>query len=326
VPGLGAVRDALLPRLRAFAHAPAAVRAAAERPAAFHSVGWSHGVEKQAGSPDFSKGSYYFNALTDGMGSFTDADVAAHPTFAAPNFWPPEAAAPGFAAAAKAAARLALDAAAALAPHADAVAAAALPPAAAAAYLAGDKCLAAVVRGGRCHKGRALFYYAAADAGSGAPWCGWHNDHCSLTALLPAALFDAASGAALPPAAAAAAGGGLFVRTRRGDTVRVAAPADALAFQIGECAQVHTGGVLQATPHCVRAPTAPGVERATLAVFMEPDWSVAMAPPAGAAAADVLRGAHGDFLPPGVPALAQRWSGAEQDFGGFSERTFAAYH
>ena len=33
---------------------------------------------------------------------------------------------------------------------------------------------------------------------------------------------------------------------------------DSLAFQIGECSQIHTGGILQATPHAVRGPTGEG--------------------------------------------------------------------
>lgn len=38
---------------------------------------------------------------------------------------------------------------------------------------------------------------------------------------------------------------GLYIRTRDGETVRVTAPSDWLLFQIGESAQIHTGGVLQ---------------------------------------------------------------------------------
>ena len=50
-------------------------------------------------------------------------------------------------------------------------------------------------------------------------------------------------------------------------------PVVQLAFQVGESMQVHSGGLLQATPHFVRAcsgPAAVGVSRNTFAVFMQP--------------------------------------------------------
>jgi len=42
---------------------------------------------------------------------------------------------------------------------------------------------------------------------------------------------------------------GLYVISRNGKQVKVAFPKDHLAFQIGETAQIHSGGLLQATPH-----------------------------------------------------------------------------
>jgi len=57
---------------------------------------------------------------------------------------------------------------------------------------------------------------------------------------------------------------------------KVPIPADCLAFQIGETAQIHSGGLMQATPHCVRGAqgkAAEGISRETFAVFMEPQWA-----------------------------------------------------
>jgi len=54
--------------------------------------------------------------------------------------------------------------------------------------------------------------------------------------------------------------------------------------QIGEAMQVHSGGVLRATPHCVRAasgPAAAGVARNAFAVFMQPDVTAPMDTPEG---------------------------------------------
>jgi hypothetical protein len=68
---------------------------------------------------------------------------------------------------------------------------------------------------------------------------------------------------------------GLYIRSRTGETVKAVIPADCLAFQLGETTQIHSCGVLHATPHCVRAGRTPNVSRETFAVFMEPEMSVA---------------------------------------------------
>lgn len=44
---------------------------------------------------------------------------------------------------------------------------------------------------------------------------------------------------------------GLYIKSRSGQVVRVSIPVDCIAFQIGETQQIHSGGSLQATPHCV---------------------------------------------------------------------------
>ena len=47
-----------------------------------------------------------------------------------------------------------------------------------------------------------------------------------------------------------------------------------MAFQLGESTQIHTGGKLEATPHCVvRSNEIAGkkIARNTFALFMEPD-------------------------------------------------------
>ena len=47
-------------------------------------------------------------------------------------------------------------------------------------------------------------------------------------------------------------GAGLWVVDRSGGNIKVEVPKDCLAIQCGECLQVITGGLLTATPHCVR--------------------------------------------------------------------------
>lgn len=68
--------------------------------------------------------------------------------------------------------------------------------------------------------------------------------------------------------------GGVYAQNRFTDMVRIGIPQDMLAFQLGECTQIHTGGYLEATPHCViRSEELAGknIGRNTFALFMEPD-------------------------------------------------------
>lgn len=72
-----------------------------------------------------------------------------------------------------------------------------------------------------------------------------------------------------------------------------------------------SGGLLVATPHCVRAPRAPsalGLARNTLAVFMQPRWDAPMAPPPGCP-------------PPAVPCWREG-----QTFGEFADATLATHY
>ena len=69
---------------------------------------------------------------------------------------------------------------------------------------------------------------------------------------------------------------GLYIKSRKGKLVHVKVPTDCLAFQIGETSEIHTGGLLQATPHAVRGcnpknTNCLGVSREAFAVFMEPE-------------------------------------------------------
>jgi len=45
--------------------------------------------------------------------------------------------------------------------------------------------------------------------------------------------------------------GGLMAKNRFADIVKVAMDPTCLAFQIGETAQIVSGGIVEATPHCV---------------------------------------------------------------------------
>ena len=154
-------------------------------------------------------------------------------------------------------------------------------------------------------------------------WCGWHNDHGSLTGLVPATYTNSTNHVVPPPDPMA----GLYVRARDGRLVKVEFPAsaDCLAFQIGETAQVHTGGILQATPHAVRGSEVTGHSRQTFAVFMEPEHDGPMPLPPGRTVGDVQSGEAVKFLPKGCKTLGSRWKEG-MDFGEFSEATFASFY
>ena len=329
VPGYSAARAACLPFAHRFATLPEAVQSKYVDEASHYSFGWSHGKEKFEGKADTAKGSFYFNPNFDDPASGDAASIAAFPAFFSPNIWPSREDCAGFEEASKALGRLLVDAGLLLSRAVDAHVAAQLPG------IAGAASLERTVAESRNAKARLLYYFPLADpadaaglaggsgggTGNGDSWCGMHNDHGSLTALVSAMYVDAATGAEVPCPDPQA---GLYVCARGGGApVRVALPADCCAFQIGETAEILSAGVVRATPHFVRAAAAPGVGRATLAVFMEPGPAQVLACPVGADDSRLLHAA--EALPKGVPPLGARWTPGAT-FGSFTERTLASYY
>jgi isopenicillin N synthase-like dioxygenase len=116
---------------------------------------------------------------------------------------------------------------------------------------------------------------------------------------------------------------GLYVRTRRGAVLQVRMPPACLAFQIGETAQIHTGGLLQATPHAVKGTA--GASRQTYAQFMQPEIDGPMTVPKGRSVAQAQLPQAKATLPPTVRPLSERWKKG-MNFGEFADATFSAYH
>jgi len=139
-------------------------------------------------------------------------------------------------------------------------------------------------------KARLLHYFPNKDAGEklaedAASWCGWHLDHGALTGKffffffslllirktrkgLTSAMFMKDDLLPVPNPDPEA---GLYIRDRSGKVVKAVIPADCIAFQMGQCSQIESGGILRATWHSVQAavgPAAIGVARNTFAVFM----------------------------------------------------------
>ena len=190
-------------------------------------------------------------------------------------------------------------------------------------------------------------------------WCGWHNDHGSLTGLTPAMYLDAegrevdihapSSNNSSSTSSGSNSGadeeeeekeeGGLYALSRGGEVVKVLIPPHQLAFQIGETAQIHSGGLLRATPHAVKGSTTKarqGISRETFAVFMEPEMHEPMTMPVGRTVEDVCakqglmgseggKGGRGGGVGVGVPSLESRWD-PSMNFAEFTARTLKSYY
>jgi isopenicillin N synthase-like dioxygenase len=116
---------------------------------------------------------------------------------------------------------------------------------------------------------------------------------------------------------------GLYIQARNGSIHHVTLPPDAIGFQIGETSQIHSGGILQATPHAVRGSSMPNVTRESFAIFMEPEYFGAMDLPEGKTVDDVQDASI--VLPSSVKTLSSRWKPG-MNFGEFSDATFRAFY
>lgn len=179
-----------------------------------------------------------------------------------------------------------------------------------------------IVKNSKHHACRGLYYFPAnetSDSTSGEDgWCGWHNDHCLLTGLIPGQFYNEMTGKVCESPDPKA---GLYVCTRSGEVMKPNPPKNAMLFQIGETAQILSGGELCATPHMVHAPHAKGIARTTMPLFLEPGHDFVMSLPQFASM-DVLSCPH---LPQGVPTLNSRFS-PNITFGDFGNVTFKAYY
>jgi len=326
VPDYVQLRQNLLPLASKFAKLPEDVKQKYTHEESFWSFGWSHGKEQLEGKPDFSKGSYYNNPLHDKPVDDPEL-IKKYPAFCHPNIWPKEHL-PELESAFKALGKKIVEVGILLSRHCDNFVRSKVPD-----YPAHR--LKTVVETSRTPKARLLHYFPLSEkqgllqgaedtVESISSWCGWHNDHGSLPGLTAAMYIDENGKEVANPDPKA----GLYIRARNGRLVKAAVPADRLIFQIGETAQIHSGGVLQATPHCVRGAQgekARGIARDTFAVFMEPMWMERMDVPPSVSVDRVTVGSTGQYLPPGVPTLASRWN-SQQDFAEFTAKTLTSYY
>eukprot|EP00897_Mesotaenium_endlicherianum_P004850 jgi/Mesen1/4393/ME000223S03466 len=267
VPGYAALRQKLLPLASRLADLPDDAKRRIEDPSCSYNLGWSHGKERlENGRFDVRKGSFYANPLHN-VPTTDEALMKRYPSFCRPNLWPSQDL-PELEPAFRELSELIIRVGFLLTRHCDSYVKRRNPEATAGR-------LSAAFERSRAFKGRLLHYFPASSSSSSSQegsaddsaWCGWHTDFGSLTGLTSAMYMRGSEEVPNPDSRS-----GLFIRTRQGSLYKAAFPADHIAFQTGQALQIHSGGALQATPHCVRAaqgPDAVGVSRNTFALFMQ---------------------------------------------------------
>ena len=272
VPNVQRYRAELLPYASRLGMLSPEEKRSLEDARSVYNVGWSEGKEKFEGEFDTLKGSFYFNPLYDHP-SDDEQLVHTFPETFVPNIWPSKLL-PEFEGAAKQLSRLMVGVGVLVAEQCDKYTRSRIPrfP---------RYSLRQSITHSATIKARLLHYFPLKDPSKlkEGGWCGWHNDHGSLTALCPAMFLREGDWRQEVPNTDDKSG--LWIKTRRGEEVRVSIPKDHLAFQIGETAQIQSGGFLRATPHSVMPSRFPDVVRNTLAVFMQPNFDVLIDPPPG---------------------------------------------
>ena len=168
-------------------------------------------------------------------------------------------------------------------------------------------------------------------------WQEWHKDYGLFTAISAPSYFTCAlppsQETMMIPALPPLTGVGLHVmRPGTGEMVHVPLPPGCLGVQVGEAAQILSGGKLAAVPHCVkREGGEEGLCRATFVVFCQPPYTAPLLPliddaRAVLAAEDPM---WGDTLKGVLPPLSHRWPGTVKgkvcDFNAFGKATVKQY-
>lgn len=322
---LTAQRLRLLGLARKLGTLPEDILAKYERPELSYCAGWSRGREKFKGKVDTAKGSWYANGLYADAAQGSADLQGRYPESTTEPVWPSEAeVGDDMSAAFRTYSRSIYDLSRHVLRHCDAAVETSLR----AKGLQGiPNVLSAVTHErSRLHVGRLLHYYPKEEPPPGettddAAWCGWHNDNSVITALAPAIYFDDATGEAVE----APEGAGLLAYSRSGEKVKVPPPPkNAVLFQIGEAAQVLSGGTLVATPHAVAAGNMRGTSRESFALFIEPDWDEPMCVPEGCDLDCVL--APDDKRSDIIPPLRSRLKQVPVAFAKFLSDSVAEYY
>lgn len=327
VPGFVEAKRAFLPMAHTLAHLPPHEQRLLEDPDSLYNAGWSHGKEQVGGTtPDLSKGSFYFNPVTD-MVDKTATEQEQFPTLFPPNKWPQ--CIPGFKDKACTIGKIMTKAALKLACHIDAMCSS--------SGSSNKHSLEEALRGTDKVQARLLYYFpqtSETDTTSTAEdaWFGWHNDSGFFTVLAGDLYVNDSTGEPLIDCPDPA---GLYVSVRGYGTteqtvLKVTIPGDCLAIQMGECAQIMSGGIVRATPHCVRGCSSSGVARISLPCFVGAQRLTS--PLLRDSTSNMTRVfAASEPNHPRVPPLQQRWEVATEKmlpvtFGSFLQTCFEQYY
>lgn len=139
-----------------------------------------------------------------------------------------------------------------------------------------------IIKASDANKARLLHYFPRGNSVlNNGDWCGWHNDHGTITGLTSAMYFDSNNNLVNDNLKLEKTG--LWAQTRSGDKVKVSYGQNDIAFQIGETYQILSGGTLIATPHAVIVDNdiPSDVHRSTYALFMQPKKTLKLEIPNG---------------------------------------------
>ena len=323
IPNFVEAKNAFLPMAHALAHLNPECYNELEDPTSFYNAGWSHGKEKLGDEPDYAKASYYFNPLTDVPGTKEDRET--YPASYPCNKWPNEDFLPQlkhFKQNAQKLGKIMHQTVAHVAKHIDAMAA---------KKVVGYRkdLLFDAMQNTEKAKGRLLYYYPIEeDQLKEDNWIGWHNDSGFLTSLAGDLFLDDETGQPLSPDQVDPEAG-LYVTNRSGESIHVKIPDDCMAVQIGECVQILTGGVVVATPHCVRGPRAGfgtsnvKVARISCPCFIDSKPSFPLTLPDGCTSDNACQAGVGRDK---VPLLEERWVENGMTFGSFLQKSFEKYY
>lgn len=327
IPGFVSAKNAFLSQAHTLAHLDESYLDQHLTDAtSLYNAGWSRGKEKLGDKPDYAKASYYFNPLTDTPG--TEEERTKYPASYPCNKWPleDETNLKGFRDNAKNLGKIMHDVVVLLSKHIDNLAAHKVD-----GYQ--KDLLYNAMKETEKAKGRLLYYYPLEQTNdNGASnesfdnWIGWHNDSGFLTSLSGDLYLDDTTGKPLDKSQIDPAAG-LYVTDRSGESIHVSIPEDCMAIQIGEVLQILTGGVVAATPHCVRGPTVDGpavkVARISCPCFIDSKPTFPLVAPEGCSKEQVVSAGVGREK---VPALEDRWVENGMTFGDFLQKTFEKYY
>lgn len=234
IPEFPEKRQALLPYAQKITQLEQKVLETLECPELLYGVGWSHGREKFQGKPDFLKASFYACPLLDTY----KMNFSATDQREVNNLWPAPGVLDGFEDAFKGLGQFINSVGLEVAKNLD-------------KYIKSrvetyqDGLIESHLSNSTKTTGRLLHYFPVDEEvdTTDMKWCGWHNDHCTLTGLCSAMYLDKDFNE-VSPESLEDSESGLFAMTRNHEEIKIKIPQNSLAFQIGETAQIVSGGIL----------------------------------------------------------------------------------